>query len=326
MKRPILTCIALTVAALPATASAATLEVGMSNGSPAVVYNAVPGEVNAVEMQGTVGGGADLRMPFFSYSAPLTAGPGCIAGFPVLCGDVDKSYPVAVALDDKSDIAKINSFTNVLTMDAGAGNDDVLAGGINANADGGAGNDTIRLAANNVTTGTGGTGHDSLAAGLGAAAATLDGDGGNDLLVPGGFAFNDASGGPGNDRLVSFTGGIVKLAGQTGNDILLAATGNGTIELSGGADDDIVHTHLGGASVSAGSGNDIVNVRGGAATAADTVTCGSGWDVVSADRTDAVASDCELRLYVTVSALPKVTAAQTAAQALLAHMPDPTNP
>jgi hypothetical protein len=265
-------------------------------------------------------------MPFFSYSSALTVGPGCTAGFPVLCGDVSQSFPVAVALDDKNDTAKVNSFTNVLTVNAGAGNDDVLAGGIDANADGKSGNDTIRLAANNVTTGTGGTGHDSLAAGLGAAAATLHGDGGNDLLVPGGFAFNDASGGTGNDRLVSFSGSIVKLAGDGGNDVLLAATGSGTIELSGGADDDIVHTHLGGASVSAGSGNDIVNVRGGAATDADTVTCGAGWDIVWANRIDAVASDCEVRRYVSYPTLPKVTAVDIAAQALLAHMPDPTKP
>ena len=324
MKAPILTCIALTVAVIPATASAATLELGTSNSSPAIVYKALPGEVNALEMHGTVNGGLDLRMPFFHYSPKLTVGAGCTAGVPVLCGDVNQSYPVDVALDDKNDIAKVNSFTNMLTLSAGAGNDDVLAGGINANADGGDGNDTIRLAANNVTTGTGGKGHDSLSAGLGAAAATIDGDGGSDLLVPGGFMFNDASGGAGSDQLVSFTGSIVKLAGDAGNDVLLAATGNGDIELNAGAGADIVHTHLGGANVIAGSGYDAVNVRGGAATAADTVSCGGGWDLVVADAGDVIASDCEIKWYASVLTLPQVTEAQADAQALLAHMPDPT--
>lgn len=327
MKAPILTCIALTVAAIPATASAATLELGMSNGSPAIVYQALPGEVNRVGMTGTVDGGLDLRMPFFNYSPSPTLGAGCTAGFPVLCGDVDQSYPVVVALDDKNDIAKVNSYTNGMTMSAGTGNDDVLAGGIDATAHGNGGNDTIRLAANNIATGTGGPGHDSLAAGLGAAAAYLDGDGGNDLLVPDGFAFNDASGGIGNDRLVSFTGFTVKLAGDAGSDVLLAATGSGAIELSGGAGADTIHTHLGGTTVDAGSGNDVINVRGGAGTSADTVTCGPGWDVVVADRLiDSIARDCEVRQYTFVPTLPQVTAAQAAAQALLAHVPDPSMP
>ena len=158
-----------------------------SNGSQVIAYKAEPGEVNAVEMVGTVNGGLDFRMEFFEFSAPLTAGPGCVAGFPVICGEVDDAFPVDVSLGDQKDIASVNSLTEDLTLDAGSGSDDVFAGGIDANADGGSGNDTIRLAANNITTGTGGSGHDRLAAGLGAAAATLGGGTGNDLLVPGGF-------------------------------------------------------------------------------------------------------------------------------------------
>ncbi len=69
-------------------------------------------------------------------------------------------------------------------MDAGSGNDDVLAGGIDATADGGSGSDSILLAANNVVTGNGGDGRDRIYGGLGAAAAILTGGRSGDLLSP----------------------------------------------------------------------------------------------------------------------------------------------
>jgi hypothetical protein len=184
MKRPMLAALALAAAAAaPATASAASIDVSTSN---VITYEAKPGEVNRLQMVGTVDGGNDLRMAFFEYAAPLTAGAGCVGGFPVICGDVNQPFPVDVSLDDQRDTARVNSFTSNVTLDAGSGSDDVLAGGIDATADGGSGNDTIRVAANSTATGNGGTGHDRVSGGLGAAGAELDGGSGDDLLVPDG--------------------------------------------------------------------------------------------------------------------------------------------
>ena len=151
-------------------------------------------------MHGTVGGGFDLRMAFFEHRARLTAGTGCEPGFPVICGAVDVAFPVDVSLDDRSDVANVNSFTQRLSLDAGSGDDDVLAGGFDATAHGGPGSEMIRLAANNGTRGTGGSGRDRITGGLGAVAAILEGGSGGDLLVPDGSLFRDANGGTGADQ------------------------------------------------------------------------------------------------------------------------------
>ena len=326
MKRPTLVALATVAAAaaVPASASAASIALTVPGGTPTIAYTAAPSEVNALEMHGTVGGGLDLRMPFNEYSAPLTAGASCTGLLPTLCGSTTQSYPVTVALADKDDVASVNSFTNNLTMDAGSGNDDVLAGGLSATADGGSGNDSILLAANSTVTGNGGSGRDRVYGGLGAAAAILTGGNGGDLLVPGGFAFNDAKGGSGNDQLVSFSGDTVTLSGDGGNDILTAPTGRSDITLNGGSGIDTIVSHVGSVTVDAGSGTDIVDVRGDASGAPDTVSCGSGFDLAWANSADDVADDCEI--VITRGAPPvlsKVTAAVDAAHTLIAHRPNP---
>ena len=319
MKRPILAALALAAAAAaPATASAASIEV---NGSQVIAYKAKPGEVNALQMSGTVGGGFDLRMAFFEYRSRLSAGAGCESGFPVICGAFDAAFPVEVSLGDKGDVANVNSFTERLSLDAGSGDDDVLAGGIDATAEGGSGNDTIRLAANNGTRGNAGSGRDRITGGLGAVAAILDGGSGGDLVVPDGSIFNDAKGGTGNDQLVALRGREIRLAGGDGDDVLAALAGRGPIVLDGGDGNDLAFTHAGGATVDAGAGNDVVDVQGGAP---DTVTCGAGWDVAWVDEADTVAADCELKFRSAAPAFRKVANAEAAAQALLAHHPDPT--
>jgi Ca2+-binding RTX toxin-like protein len=324
MKRPMLAAVALAVAVAPSAASAASIEMRPTpTGSAVIAYDAAPGEVNRVSMRGTIGPG-DFRMGFFEFSAPLTAGAGCVAGDPVVCGEVDQAFPVIATLGDQKDVANLNSFTSNLTLDAGSGNDDVLAGGIDAHADGGDGNDTIRLAANNLTEGVGGGGHDKISGGLGAAAAILDGGAGNDLLVPGGFLFNNAQGGLGDDRLVSLSGSGTTLSGQSGRDILVASGGNG-ITLNGGSSTDIIASKLGGVTVDAGSGHDVIDVRGPSGGAADTVTCGSGWDIVRANGVDDVADDCEVELTFSGGTLPSVADAVDDAQDLLDHTPDPSD-
>jgi Ca2+-binding RTX toxin-like protein len=322
MKRPILAAVALTVAAAPATASAASIEVASPTGSPVITYAAGPGEVNRLQMDGTVDGPFDLRMEFFEFGAALTAGPGCVAGFPVTCGEVDQAFPVEVSLGDERDVANVNSFTGSLRLDAGPGSDDVLAGGIVSTADGGSGNDTIRMAANLQATGNGGSGNDRMAAGLGARAAILDGGSGDDLLVPGAFLSNEARGGTGSDELVNLTGDVT-LSGQDGSDVLVAQAANSTLD--GGSGNDIASGKLGGVTVSGGAGHDVIDVRGAADTAQDTVACGAGFDVVFANGGDAVARDCELELTsFAPSILPQVADALKDAQELLAHTPDPS--
>src|SRR5215208_2798105 len=295
MKRPMLAGVAVAaVAALaPSTASAASIALTVPGGTPTIAYTASPGEVNALAMHGTVGGGDDLRMPFFEYSAPLTVGASCPGLLPTICGFPDRAFPATVALGAEDDVASTNSFTDDLAMDAGLGSDDVLAGGIDVSADGGPGNDSVVLAANAVATGHGGSGRDKVFAGLGAAAAILTGGTGRDLLVPGGFAFNDAKGGSGGDTLVSFGGDGVTLTGESGSDVLVAPTGRNGITLDGDSGSDLAFSHVGGVTVHAGSGFDLVEVRGGDETAPDTVTCGSEWDLVYADADDDVADDCE---------------------------------
>ena len=326
MKRPMLAGVAVAAAATlaPSTASAASIALTVPGGTPTIAYTASPGEVNALEMHGTVNGGDDFRMPFFEYSAPLTVGASCSGLLPTICGFVDQAFPVTVALGDENDVASTNSFTQNLTMDAGSGADDVLAGGIDATADGGSGSDSIILAANNVVTGHGGSGRDKIFGGLGAAAAIVTGGTGRDLLVPAGFAFNDAKGGPNADTLVSFSGDAVTLDGESGSDVLVAPTGRSGITLNGGSGTDIAFSHVGSVVVDAGSGYDYVDVKSGVDTAPDTVSCGSELDVVYADSWDSVAKDCELVIRRgTPPTLSRVTNAIDAAKALQLHRPKP---
>ena len=326
MKRPILAALALAAAAaVPATASAASIELATNgDGSRVIAFRAKAGEVNALKMFGTVGGGADLRMAFFEYSSRLTAGPGCASRFPVVCGAFDAAFPVQVWLGDRGDVANVNSFTERLALDAGSGDDDVLAGGFDAAAEGGSGRDTIRLAANNGTRGNAGSGRDRITGGLGAVAAILDGGGGNDLVVPDGSLFNDAKGGTGNDQLVAFQGREIRFDGGDGEDVLVALGGRGPILLDGGDDDDFAYSHAGGGTAGLGSGNDIAEVQGGPDTAPDTVSCGPGWDVAWVDEADTVGADCELTFRSAAPTFRKVASVEAAAQALLAHRPDPS--
>ena len=325
MKRRVLAAVAVAAAVAPASASAARVELASPNGSPVVRYTARAGEVNAPRMSGTVSG-FDLRMPFFEYSAPLFAGNGCSPGRPILCGKLDETFPLDVSLGDEDDVAFINSFTSTTTLDAGTGSDDVLSGGFSASADGDTGNDTILVAASNGATGNGGPGRDRIAGGLGAVAALLTGGQQADLVVPDGTLFDRGDGNSGNDRLVSFTGSDVALSGGSGSDVLVTPTGRpgAKIVLDGGSGSDIIVTHLGRTTVDGGSGPDVIDVRGGDETTADTVSCGSGSDIVWADDADTVAGDCDKVIRRGVAPTQRrAEAAETSALALLAHRPDP---
>jgi len=76
--------------------------------------------------------------------------------------------------------------------------------------------------------------------------------------------------------------------GTNGNDTILGGAGNDVI--FGGAGNDQITGGAGADEISAGPGNDVVNVRDGTR---DVVTCGTGRDLVVADRKDRVGRDCE---------------------------------
>ncbi len=104
------------------------------------------------------------------------------------------------------------------------------------------------------------------------------------------------------------------LSGGNANDILVGGS-----SLDGGAGTDLI-TSTGGSTITAGPGTDFVNAADGSG-AADTISCGPGYDVVWADAIDRVARDCERRLSGPAPALPGTAAAIADAQALLAHRP-----
>jgi hypothetical protein len=104
--------------------------------------------------------------------------------------------------------------------------------------------------------------------------------------VNGGNGDDQLDGGPGND---TFTGG-------PGSDVAVysARTKDVRVSLDGGDNDgestehDLVRATVEGART--GSGDDRINIRDGVAGSA---SCGGGRDVVTADATDSIASDCE---------------------------------
>lgn len=90
---------------------------------------------------------------------------------------------------------------------------------------------------------------------------------------------NVLRGGLGNDTL----------RGLGGNDRLYGGSGND--RLFGGAGNDRLEGHRGRDLLEGGPGNDTVVARD---KAVDTIRCGAGRDLVTADRNDRVAKDCEV--------------------------------
>lgn len=106
----------------------------------------------------------------------------------------------------------------------------------------------------------------------------LEGGSGDDRLREGHGYLGRLAGGPGDDDLRG-SAGQDWIAGGSGRDRLIAAGGKDRIR--GGAGRD---------AISGGGANDRIDVRDGER---DTVSCGSGKDVVKADRRDRVARSCE---------------------------------
>ena len=185
---------------------AATVETGPDG----ILYQAVPGEVNDVTMRtpGRPRRGASV----VEASAPLTLGPGCDAGTPILCSDLSHHTDV-LRLGDRDDRA--NYFSNFADsyVYGEQGNDDVVSAGSTAYGYGGAGNDHVRVSSNGGSYAWGGPGND-VVEGRGKS-DILHGGRGDDVLRATGVGPENASGGRGNDRFEmggagTFAGGTIR--------------------------------------------------------------------------------------------------------------------
>src|SRR3712207_864410 len=109
---------------------------------------------------------------------------------------------------------------------------------------------------------------------------------------PGGGDKN-LDGGPGNDGVLGGNGSD-DVVGGSGNDYVDGRRGSDDITGDRGADFlvDGPFREADEDDLSGGDGNDVFLVENGPA-ARDTVTCGGGFDRVSADTKDVIADDCE---------------------------------
>ncbi len=129
-------------------------------------------------------------------------------------------------------------------------------------------------------------------------ADNLLGKGGNDTL----YALRSRDnllGGPGKDIVIGGNegrplGGNKNLVGGRGNDVVNGGTGSDNVVGGGGNDylSDGEFTNAVTDTLSGGSGNDVIDVINKPGVK-DVVACGSGFDRVLVDRQDLVAPDCE---------------------------------
>ena len=273
----------LALAAAPGVAVAATVETGPDG----ILYRAARGEVNDVTMRDA--GPVPPRRSVVEASAPLTLGPGCDAGTPILCSDLSRHTDV-LRLGDRDDRA--NYFSNFADsyVYGQQGNDDVVSAGSTAYGYGGTGNDHVLVSSNGGSYAWGGPGND-VVEGRGKS-DNLHGGRGDDVLRATGVGPENASGGRGNDRFEmggagTFAGGTIR--GGAGNDtVLVAADSRAGFDIRGGSGNDLITS---GArpgrsdQVRAGLGNDHVLAADGNA---DTIDCGAGRDSVEADQLDTV--------------------------------------
>jgi Ca2+-binding RTX toxin-like protein len=287
--------------ALPASASAATLTV--SGGTPSeLTYQAAPGELNDVAVSDLFDErGAGLTVS--DAGAAFTVDPACDAGPPLQC----PHRPIAVHLGDRSDRASVISHFVDASVWGDDGSDEILSSGFNSVANGGAGNDRLRVNAADDAAAFGGGGSDRIDAASGFLARAF-GESGNDLIVHGPSIRAILDGGPGSDVIVGLPEAFSTLEahGGTGADVLAVQPtgGNGRITgwtLSGDDGDDLIAGGPGADTVDGGRGRDAIYTAGGDA---DTVSCGSGYDTVRADASDTVAADCEVRSIAPTSSVP----------------------
>ena len=127
---------------------------------------------------------------------------------------------------------------------------------------------------------------------------TLIGKGGNDNLF-GLRGSDNLLGGEGKDNVLGGgerrpRGGDKNLVGGPGNDFVVGGKGSDNMVGEDGNDYlfECCLREFSKDTLSGGSGNDVIDVSHKPAVQ-DVVTCGSGFDRVLSDRTDRIAPDCE---------------------------------
>jgi Ca2+-binding RTX toxin-like protein len=165
-------------------------------------------------------------------------------------------------------------------LDGGGGGDNISGGGGFDNLNGGSGNDVL----------SGGDATDLINGGDGN--DTLNGDGGDDTMN-GGLGDDTLDGGPGADQMGAGGGNDTVTYANRSADIEVTLDGNANDGAAG--EKDFIRTDV--ASVTTGSGDDLINSRDGLS---GNISCGAGNDTVAADIDDDVAGNCE---NIEVSAL-----------------------
>jgi len=242
---------------------------------------------------GNSGSGTSFGQPSISRSFVQFASDKGVFVYRNRCGAIQTGTPGNDILNGTPGGDQIESLGGDDKLTGGVGDDCLIGGEGNDSAAGDDGNDTlVGNAGNDLLDGgagndgfsgvegadrlIGGPGADRLRGGAGV--DTISGNDDRDLIS--GDADNDRlSGGAGDDR-VSGRDGNDRVSGGSGADALSGSAGND--RLTGGASRD---------TFSGGAGNDTINARDGRADRR--IRCGSGRDVVRADRADRVARDCE---------------------------------
>lgn len=173
--------------------------------------------------------------------------------------------------DDRINLQGVNAFSfpsltsGAISVDGGAGNDEILGSSLGSTLGGGAGDDTIY----------GGLGVDVISGGYGA--DTIFAGGGDDVVL-GGAGNDELFGGSGDDDLdgqadddtIHGDQGADLVLGGTGDDVLTGGEGSDQVEggdgddsLSGGLDDDVLVGGAGNDAMEGGEGSDSLDGSGG---------------------------------------------------------------
>jgi Ca2+-binding RTX toxin-like protein len=187
---------------------------------------------------------------------------------------------------------------------AGSGNDKVVADSFGAQTFvyGEGGDDEVTSGGEGGQVADGGPGDDIVNAGGFAGQGTGLGGSGDDIVYFRTWLYGPAvlDGGKGHDTIVSQPAGGTASGGD-GDDIIVIhgrvperiVPNQDGFAISGGPGADTIIGDVLADTIDGGDGRDYVDVLDGGA---DTVSCGSGTDVVRYDATDTVAADCEIRL------------------------------
>jgi len=265
MKRSAAVVTAIWCLAFPIAASAATLG---TEPDGQLVYRAAPREINDLTARESFDG----VYPWYrtlvvtEALAAVSVGDGCLAGPPLAC----ELRSTDAHLGDRGDRARVLvDAVRTSRVWGEDGDDTVYAGGGEAYAYGGPGDDTVGAGAHGSAIGYGGPGNDTVTAFQGAF-TIVHGGAGADALQAGGLNAR-ASGGAGPDVLV--LSGSGRADGGRGDD-RIDAVGWGPLpwRIDGGPGDDTIAVTSDGA---------------------DLVTCGPGNDTVTASGDDVIADDCE---------------------------------